>query len=204
MSKFVAILKSGKTNPLAIALPTLLNSLNPYEKNLLYFISSFRPPEVSRLWYSSFLVWKKDDTGYCELGNSFSLLRELSLLEKVPGTDTYKQQAGVIPFIAEMLQATDRPSPILKEIKSYVEEHRIIPDHRLAPEVRRILTSPRHRYCGRSISWFINFFMQFLCHSFHDFTLFFFIFFYFWHEIHIYEIDKIQITSAVLEQMSRI
>lgn len=150
MSKFVASLKSGKVPPLTVALSTLSNSLNSYEKNLLYFVSSFRPLEVPSLWFRAFSEWRNDDEEeFDELEHGLSSLREFSLLVEVSHMNVYKMNAGVLPFIAGMLQATDRQSQILKNIKAFVDSRKYIPNHRLVrfrkddQGSQKILTLPR-------------------------------------------------------------
>lgn len=130
MSEFIAGMKSDEVNPLARAFTILFNSLNSSDKKSLYFISSFRPPEVPSLWLESFLKWSNDLRELDEPKDSLLSLTKLSLLAKGSGTNVFKMQAGVQSLIAGLLLITDGQNQFLENIKSFVDSRKFIPHYR--------------------------------------------------------------------------
>lgn len=132
MSQFIAAIKSRKTSPLTVAFEHLFQSLNPYEQNLLYFISFFNPPEVPRLWIRSYLEWKGDETESDELENSLERLTKSSLLLEILGRMTaYKMQTAVRHHVVTMLAMKNERGRLHRDIKSFVDLENWIPNHTL-------------------------------------------------------------------------
>ena len=105
MSKFVQDIKLRQKKPLVEAYLSLSQSLNLYERNLLYFISFFQPPEVPSLWFSSYFEWRNDMKGFSELDDSLETLTQSSLLVEISGTNAYKMQREVRTLVVAELSA---------------------------------------------------------------------------------------------------
>ena len=91
---------SSPETDFAKAFSSIFDSLSPFQQHLLYFVSSFRPPEIPELWIRSFIEWRNDDEELYELATALRSLTELSLLTYVSGTNEYKMQAEIQTFIA--------------------------------------------------------------------------------------------------------
>lgn len=130
-SEFIESITSSPKTTSAKAFFSLFDSLSSFQKHILYFVSSFRPPDIPRLWIRSYIEWRNLDEELYELAAALRSLTELSLLTYVSSTNAYKMQAEVQSFIAGELQVTDWQSRILENIKSCVESQRFIPNHRL-------------------------------------------------------------------------
>lgn len=132
VSGFIAItMKVGQENPFVVALYSLIAHLSSFEKNLLYFVSSFRPPEIPSLWIRSSLEWRDDDEEFDKLAATRRSLTKLSLLTNVSITHAYKMHAEVQTFMAAWLRVTDPQNQVFKNIKLYVESRRSMEDHEL-------------------------------------------------------------------------
>lgn len=118
----------GHMDQLGAALRSVFDSLSSFEKGLLYFVSSFQPPEIPKLWMLSFMEWENNIEESYEVAPALRSLTELSLLVYVSSTNTYKMHAVLQDFFAAQLQIED---PLLENIKSFVESQKFIPSYRL-------------------------------------------------------------------------
>ena len=130
--EFSEAIMSGKRYPLTIAFDSLFKSLYPSERNLLYFISTFSPPEVPRLWLRSYLEWKNYDQVFNKLEDKLQLLTESSLLVEISGANAYKMQSGVRLFVIAELVVKKEWNRFYEDVKSFVDSRKYIPNHRLS------------------------------------------------------------------------
>lgn len=129
--EFNEAIMSGKRYPLTVAFDNLFKSLYPDERNLLYFISTFSPPEVPRLWLRSYLEWKNYDQVLNKLEDKLQLLTESSLLVEISGANAYKMQTGVRLLVIAELVVKKEWNRFYEDVKSFVDSRKYIPNHRL-------------------------------------------------------------------------
>lgn len=100
LSELIENIQSSPESAFAKAFIRLFESLSSFQKQILYFVGSFRPPEIPRLWIRSLIEWRGDDEELYEIAPALESLTELSLLAYVSSTNVYKMPGGVQDLVA--------------------------------------------------------------------------------------------------------
>lgn len=151
MAKFVQDIKLRQKKPLVEAYLSLSQSLNLYERNLLYFISFFQPPEVPSLWLSSYFEWRSDMKGFSELDDSLESLTESSLLVEISGTNAYKMQTEVRNLVVAELSANGNGefNRWHNDTRSFIGSRNYIPNDRFLSDSRHVIETRPKKIKGR-------------------------------------------------------
>lgn len=136
--KLIEDIKPRKGKPLVVAFDSLFQSLNPYERHLLYFISFFNPPEVPRLWLRSYLKSRSDDKEFNELEDSLQSLTKSSLLVNISGINAYQMQRQVRLFVLGVLVLNREYSRFHKNIRSFISSRNCIPSQSFIDYLRPV------------------------------------------------------------------
>ena len=105
----------------------LWGSINPFLRNLLYFVAYLDPPEARKIWILSYLEWIFPETGLEQLDKDLKSLTELSLLKEISDGSAYKMHKATCIKVLEGLRDEKGATDTVREIVLFLESQNFIP-----------------------------------------------------------------------------